>query len=44
MEYNIKLILNPKLYLKDPEKSELGRNIIKNMPFIRLISQKNKPV
>jgi AcrR family transcriptional regulator len=29
MEYNIKLILNPKLYLKDPEKSELGRNIIK---------------
>ena len=27
---NIKITINDKLYVKDPETSELGRNILKN--------------
>ena len=27
---NLKITINEKLYVKDPETSELGRNILKN--------------
>lgn len=30
MELQLQIRMNPKLYLRDPEKSELGRNIIKH--------------
>jgi len=30
MELHFQVRMNPKLYLRDPEQSELGRNIIRN--------------
>ena len=35
---NVKITINEKLYVKDPETSELGRNILKNSILLNSIN------